>query len=139
MMKIAIAGRYLERAEIRTQLAQAGLLHAVTASWLDSPAEGDSDLSEAQARLQVETNVVEILNADLLLYVPSWGITPGLLLEPYWSPGRLIDVGIAIVARVPVLIVGKPESSIYFRGMPVCDWGTVRETVEGILHRKVEG
>ena len=138
--KLAVAGRFAERHTITRMLATAQLdplLVVVTASWLASEAESDGVMSDEAARLQVETNIVEILNADLLLYVPSWFMgtltNGGHVWDPRWSPGRCIDVGIAMGAGVPVLIVGTPEPSIYFRGMPSCQPGELRETVGRLL------
>ncbi len=127
--RLAVAARYHERQRITQLLAEAQLdtLPAIiTASWLRCTAEGDACLTDAQARRQAETNVREILLADLLLYVPS----------DTWSPGRCIDVGIALGNSIPVLIVGPPENSIYFRGLPSCEWGALRETVGRMLRGK---
>lgn len=145
--KLAVAGRYQDRRAIKKVLAGANLEPfgtMITASWLDSSADSDGAMTDSDARVQVETNVVEILNADLLLYFPSWkhercGKDEALnfIAYPRWSPGRCIDVGIAIGASVPVLIVGTPEPSIYFRGIPSCRPDELRETVQWMLAGRI--
>ena len=142
-LRLAIAGRYAERHTIKQRLAEANLdtlLVTITASWLDCQEERDADLTDEQAVSRAKINRGEIASAHALLYVPSWIYRSYYeqmegLAVPGWSPGRLIDVGIAFACRVPIIVVGQPEPSIYFRGelVSVCDWGTVRETVQRVL------
>jgi len=138
--RLAIAGRYAERHTIKQMLAEAKLDTlpvVITASWMDCDEEGDADLTDEQAVDRVAQNMREIANAHALLYVPSWTdsrFEPGVML-PVWSPGRLIDVGLAMGFGVPIIVVGRPEPSIYFRGelVTVCEWETVRETIKRVL------
>ena len=147
--RLAVAGRYAESHAIKDMLAQANLdalSVVITASWMDCPEEGDADLTDEQSVSRAKINRGEIASAHALLYVPSWtqnrqDIIPKMPdHEPFprWSPGRLIDVGIAFACRVPVIVVGKVEPSIYFRGelVTVCAWGTLRETIQRVLNMK---
>lgn len=147
LTRIAIAGRYAERRAIKQILADAKLDDLpveITASWLDATAEGDGDLSDEQAVEQATQNCQEIIWADILLYFPSWALVPGYSIqdsedimtwEPRWSPGRLIDFGIALAYGLELIIVGTPEPSIYFRGVTVCTPETLHETVKKVVER----
>ena len=143
---IAVAARYADRREIQRFLDLAQLTHLpvrLTASWLSATAEQDADLTDAQAEHAVLTNRQEIRRAHLLLYFPCWirgrpDLNPSMPdhpAYPLWSPGRLIDVGIAMACSVPVLVVGMREPSIYFRGASV----SVCERTPMALYRAVKG
>jgi hypothetical protein len=135
MKRIAIAGRYQDRHAIKELLMAAGVQELpgimLTATWLTLAAEHDGDLSDEQAYEQVMINDREIAAADLLLYFPCWS-DDGL---PCWSPGRLIDFGMALARGVPILIVGQPEPTIYQRRTLVrdCMPATLAETMRQML------
>ena len=147
--RLSVAGRYAERHAIAQILAHANLDTLpveITASWLNGTAESDADLTDAQAVAQVDQNVLEILSSQALLYVPSWSTRwddldpamPSHEPRPIWSPGRLIDFGLAMGVMIPIIVVGRPEPTIYQRGelVTVCDWGTLRETIQRVLNMK---
>jgi|CXWL01.1.fsa_nt_gi hypothetical protein len=135
--RIAVAARYADRREIQQFLDLAQLTHLpvqLTATWLTATAEQDADLTDAQAEQAAETNWREISDADLLLYFPCWaGDRAGRY--PFWSPGRLIDFGIAVGSLIPILVVGQPEPTIYQRGAQV----SVCERTPMALYRAVKG
>ena len=135
-LRLAVAGRYAERHTIKKVLAEAqldALPAVITASWLDCTEEGDADLTDEHAVSRAKINRGEIANAHALLYFPSWGWDRGTV--PNWSPGRLIDVGIAFASNIPIIVVGRPEPTIYQRGelVTVCAQETLRETVKKVL------
>ena len=138
-LRLAVAGRYAERHTITQRLAEAGLAAlpvVIMASWLDCAEECDADLTDDQAVSQAKINRAEIGAAHALIYVPSWKMDQyGDNWLPVWSPGRLIDVGIAFANRIPIIVVGEPEPSIYFRGelVTVCEWGNLQDTIRGAL------
>lgn len=114
-IKIAVAGRYQDRATIREQIRIAGLDREpfeLTASWITNTQENDAAMTDEQAMLQAQVNVIEIVQADALLYFPCFNA----LGEPFWSPGRLIDFGIAMATCVPIIVVGPREPTMYQRG-----------------------
>lgn len=138
--RLAVAGRYAERHAIAEMLKYAQLDWLpveITASWLTCGEACDAELTDAQAVEQVETNTGEIMCADALLYVPSWYTVPSddSVGIPRWSPGRLIDFGMAMGFMIPIIVVGQPEHTIYQRGelVTVCAWGTLRETIARVL------
>lgn len=141
-LRLAIAGRYAERHTIKQMLTEAkldALPVVITASWLDCTEEGDANLTDEQAVSRAKINRAEIASAHALIYVPSWVYTrSGLPDRVVWSPGRLIDVGIAFANRIPIIIVGSPEPSVYFRGdmVTVCEPETLRATVQRVLQQK---
>lgn len=135
MKRLAVAGRYQDRHSILAMLEKADLstIPAVlTASWLTGTAENDAALTDAVAYGQVATNLAEIKQADALLYFTCHTSIGGY---PFWSPGRLIDFGIALASNVPIIVVGKPEPTIYQRGqlVTVCTIKTLRETVKTVM------
>lgn len=138
--RLAVAGRYAERHAIAEMLRDAQLDQLpieITASWLTGPEAYDADLTDEQAAEQVETNTGEIMCADALLYVPSWYTAPSADSAGIarWSPGRLIDFGMAMGFMIPIVVVGRPESTIYQRGelVTVCSLETLRETIQRVL------
>lgn len=138
--RLAVAGRYAERRAIKQMLQEANLDTLpveITASWLDCTENGDADLTDDQAVAQAYTNADEIMGAHALLYVPSWYDAPSEKSDgiPRWSHGRLIDFGMAMGFMIPIIVVGKPEYTIYQRGtlVTVCDWATLRETLRRVL------
>lgn len=138
--RLAVAGRYAERHAIKHKIAEAtleGIQAVVTSGWMDCAEEGDADLTDEQAVSRAKINRGEIASAHALIYVPSWERDGYDELVPRWSPGRLIDFGIAFACRIPIIVVGVPEPSIYFRGalVTVCNWETLRETVQSVLCR----
>lgn len=138
-LRLAVAGRYPERHTIKQVLAEAkldALPVVITASWLDCTEESDADLTDEQAVSRAAINRGEIASAHALRYFPSWLKDEwGGNFLPRWSPGRLIDVGMAIACGVPIIIVGRPEPSLYFRGdmVTACEFETLRQTVQMVL------
>lgn len=136
-IRLSVAGRYQDRATIKRQINQSGLFVQsafpvdITASWIDSANENDAALSDFQAKEQVMLNMQEIADADVLLYFSC----VNALGEPFWTPGRLIDFGIAFGKGKPIIIVGKPEESIYFRCHLVtsCEPNKLCETIKKVL------
>jgi hypothetical protein len=138
--RLAVAGRYLDRHATQAFLdsvpfAQHGF--AITASWLTQPEASDSDLNDAQAIERAELNILEITKADALLYFPKWveARLDGTDSWPLWSPGRLIDVGLAMALCVPIVVVGKVEPSIYFRNGLVTVCEAQPDALLGCIHR----
>lgn len=138
--RLAVAGRYAERHAIAEMLRDAQLDQLpveITATWLTGPEACDGDLTDEQAVEQVETNTREIKSADALLYVPSWYTVPSgdSVGIARWSPGRLIDFGMAMGFTIPIIVVGQPEHTIYQRGelVTVCAPETLRETIQRVL------
>lgn len=146
LFRLAVAARYADRQDIQhfLDLAQLTKLPVqLTASWLTATEESDADLTDAQAEQAVSTNRNEIREAHLLLYFSCWirsrpDLNPSMPdhpAYPLWSPGRLIDYGLAVASNIPILIVGQPEPSIYFRGEQV----SVCERTPMALYRAVKG
>ena len=137
--RIAIAARYAERQTIRQFLDAAQLTNlpvTITASWLSATAEQDADLTDDQAEQAALTNWKEIRESHLLLYFSCWQRDIAIRdAKPLWSPGRLIDLGMALACRVPVLVVGERETSIYFRQALV----SVCERTPLALYRAIKG
>lgn len=138
--RLAVAGRYAERHAIAEMLRGAQLDQLpveITASWLTGEEACDAELTDDQAVEQVDTNTGEIMCADALLYVPSWytapsADSPGIA---RWSPGRLIDFGMAMGFMIPIIVVGTPEPTIYQHSefVTVCDPATLRDTIQRML------
>lgn len=115
LFRLAVAARYQDRDAVVTLLRNAKidtLALEVTASWLSNTAGSDSDVSLNDAQKQVVINRREIILSHALLYLPCWNIN----FKPEWSPGRLIDVGIAMAMGLPVIVCGRREPSLYFNG-----------------------
>lgn len=137
--RLAVAGRYQERHAIAQRLNDAKLDDLpveITSTWLTCPEEHDSDLTDEQAVARANQNCAEIVQADILLYFPSWHWDS--LFKwfcPNWSPGRLIDYGYALACGLDILIVGRPEPSIYFTPhvATVCTPKTLRDTLGRVL------
>ena len=133
--RLAVAARFADRHDIRHFLTVAQLTQLpaqITATWLTVTAKQDADLTDAQAEHAAMINRQEIRRAHLLLYFPCWGRNSGP--SPLWTPGRLIDVGLAMACSVPVLVVGIREPSMYFRGAQV----SVCERTPMALYRAVK-
>lgn len=115
MYRLAVAARYTDRPYVHDLLAQAKLdilPVEITADWLTSPFEADGELSLEEAQRQVIINRREIILSHALLYIPHYNIQ----FRPEWSPGRLIDVGMAMAMALPIIICGRREPSLYFSG-----------------------
>ena len=113
--RLAVAARYTDRPYVHDLLAQAKLdilPVEITADWLTSPFEADGELSLEEARRQVIINRREIILSHALLYFPHYNIQ----FRPDWSPGRLIDVGMAMAMALPIFVCGRREPSLYFSG-----------------------
>lgn len=139
MARIAVAGRYAERHAIKKILTDSKLDDLpveITASWMDCTEEYDRDLTDEQAMERADQNYDEIFAADILLYFPSWWSGTELSQIARWSPGRLIDYGMALACGLDIIIVGTPEPSIYFRGATVCTPETLREAVKTLMEQE---
>lgn len=127
MTSLCIAGRYADRARIKAilRLVLDGQ-YQIRASWLDVTAENDAAMNEAEAEAQVGINRNEIIWSDAMLYFAN----------PEPSCGRYVDLGVALAAGLPVLIVGRHDAfqdSIYLRNLPVCDEAGLLEAVKGVV------
>jgi hypothetical protein len=135
--RVAIAGRYKERQKMLDVIndTHLALTVEIQASWLLNPMKDDETLTEQEAASWALLNCYEIANAEALIYFPSWWKPIGETSGPCWSPGRLIDFGIALGTGKKIIICGKPEPSIYFRGglVTVCEPDTLVETVKRVL------
>jgi hypothetical protein len=82
-------------------------------------------LSDSEAGVQIIQNRRDIQDSDALLYFPSL----------VWSPGRLIDYGMALAYGLPIIICGAPENSMYFRSemVTVCEPVTLTITLLRVL------
>lgn len=119
-MRLFLISRYSERhrlAWLRDQLIwPAG--HVVVSTWIDSREDSDTSLSPAEAIAQVDRNAREMQACDAVLYLPSW----------YPSPGRMADVGMAVLLKKPILILdletwedlGWFDRTIYLRKALYC-------------------
>jgi hypothetical protein len=127
--RVAIAGRYEERASILKILIETHLNQFVEiqASWLTHSSKDDAALSDKEAADWALFNCYEIVNADALIYFPSQ--------YKVCSRGRLIDFGIALGTGKKIILCGTPEPTIYQRGglIIVCEPDTLVETVKQVL------
>lgn len=154
MITVSVAGAYEDRGAICTMLMQALSLPSgpitkaqlaclefmLRAEWLNSTVASDEALTKAQVQAIQDQNKADIRASDVLVYVPKLGpstlaMYSGTFL-PAWTPGRLIDYGIAVAFDQPIVICGPVESACpYFRGarVRVCEPKNLAETIRGMF------
>lgn len=123
-MILSVAGKYDERVRIKAVLEVQGVEragHKIVAPWLDMTVEGDHSLSDQDRRTLAFQLVRDIRDSDALIYFPSWR----------YSVGRFFDLGAAVGAGKPVLLVGA-------RGEYPCEhhpliWMCSEETIVSML------
>ena len=118
--KIFCAGPWLDRPQmqaIATKLQEAG--HTITSRWVfehpDLPptSPGYLELVKEQAMQDIE----DLAKAEVMVYLNS-----------RMSEGKATELGMAMLLRIPILVIGKAERNIYLKLLP-----ETFETVEQVI------